>query len=172
MTSQSATKVYKTPDAPAYQHSTFRLGPGAVLEYVPDQLIAYRDAHYIQDTVVEMDPTASFVSMEIITPGWAPDGTLFRYDRIQLRQEVRMHGRPVVVDNLLVRPGSETAPAESLLSMEDKTHVGSLLAMDARITQDLVDELRDTTQQVLENTSALLGSTKLTAPHPAPLLGM
>lgn len=53
----------------------------------------YRDAHYLQDTVVEMDQSESCFSMEIITSGWEPDGTLFRYDRIQLRQEVRIAGR-------------------------------------------------------------------------------
>lgn len=172
LTSQSATKVYRTPEEPAYQHSKFTLGAGAVLEYVPDQLIAYRDAHYIQDTVVEMDPSASYISMEIITPGWAPDGTLFRYDRIQLRQEVRIAGRPAVVDNLFVRPDSETAPAESMLSMDGKTHVGSLLAVDARIDQELVDELRSTAQDVLDNTAPLAGAAMPKTEDPTPLLGI
>lgn len=158
LTTQSATKVYKTPEQAAYQHTTFRLGAGAVLEYAPDQLIAYRDAHYIQDTVVEMDPTASFISTEIITPGWSPDGTLFRYDRIHLRQEVRMNGRPVVVDNLIVRPDDETAPVGSMLQMDGRTHVGSLLAVDARIDEELVDELRETSQAALEHTGPLTGA--------------
>lgn len=172
LTSQSATKVYRTPEEPAYQRSTFRLGAGAVLEYVPDQLIAYRDAHYIQDTVVDMDPTASFVSTEIVTPGWAPDGTLFRYDRIQLRQEVRMDGRPVVVDNLIIRPDSETAPAQSMLHMDGRTHVGSLLAVDARIDQELVNELRHTSQKALDQTGPLTGAAMPDVTDVSPLLGI
>lgn len=172
LTSQSATKVYKTPDAPAYQRSTFQLGPNAVLEYVPDQLIAYRDAHYIQDTVVDMDPSASYLSMEIITPGWAPDGTLFRYDTMQLRQEVRMHDRPVIVDNLIVRPGSESAPVESVLAMDGKTHVGSLLAVDARIDQELVDELRQLSATALQQTPTLTGAAFTEVSDSTPLLGI
>ena len=155
ITSQSATKVYKTPQEPAYQHSTFRLGPDAVLEYVPDQLIAYRDAHYIQDTVVEMDPSASFLSTEIVTPGWAPDGTLFKYDQLQLRQEVRIHGRPVIVDNLIVRPDDDAAPVRSMLHMDGRSHLGSLLAVDARIDAQLVAELREHIAEVLEDTDAM-----------------
>lgn len=172
LTSQSATKVYKTPDAPAYQRTQFQLGPDAVLEYVPDQLIAYRDAHYIQDTVVDMDPTASFMSTEIITPGWAPDGTLFTYDRIQLRQEVRMHGRPVIVDNLIVHPDSDTAPVESMLYLDGRTHVGSLLAVDARIDQDLINELRQTVGEALDRTEPLTGAAMQAASDAAPLLGI
>ena len=172
LTSQSATKVYKTPEEPAYQHSTFRLGPDAVLEYVPDPLIAYRDAHYIQDTVVEMDPSASFISTEIVTPGWAPDGTLFKYDRLQLRQEVRMHGRPVIVDNLIVRPDDESAPISSMLYMDGRTHLGSLLAVDARIDAELVAELREKITDALERIGTLTPANKPESSKPEALFGI
>ena len=43
LTTQSATKVYRTPQGPATQEMTVRLGPGSVLDYVPDQLIVYRE---------------------------------------------------------------------------------------------------------------------------------
>lgn len=172
MTSQSATKVYKTPEEPAYQHSTFRLGPDAVLEYVPDQLIAYRDAHYIQDTVVEMDPSASFLSTEIVTPGWAPDGTLFKYDQLQLRQEVRMHGRPVIVDNLIVRPDDESAPVRSMLFMDGRTHLGSLLAVDARIDAELVAELRQKIADALEQVGSMTPANRPEHAEPEALFGI
>ena len=55
LTTQSATKVYRTPGR-AEQRRPIRLGPGAQLEYVPDQLIAYREATYRQNTHVEMRP--------------------------------------------------------------------------------------------------------------------
>lgn len=152
LTSQSATKVYKTPDEPAYQRSVFRLGPASVLEYVPDQLIAYREADYIQDTVVEMDPSATFISTEILTPGWAPDGTLFRYERVQLRQEVRINARPYVVDNLIVRPDQQSTPVESALYMDGRSHLGTLLCVDARVDRELIDELRQTIQEALDHT--------------------
>src|SRR5699024_7307883 len=172
LTSQSATKAYKTPEEPAYQHSTFRLGPDAVLEYVPDALIAYRDAHYIQDTVVEMDPSASFISTEIVTPGWVPDGTLFKYDRLQLRQEVRMHGRPVIVDNLIVRPDDESAPISSMLYMHGRTYPGSLLAVDARIDAELVAELREKIADAQERIGTMAPANKPENSKPEALFGI
>lgn len=152
LTTQSATKVYRTPDAPAHQHSAFRLGPDAVLENLPDQLIAYREAHYLQDTVVDMDPSATFVTAEIVTPGWAPDGTLFAYDEVRLRQEVRIDGAPVVLDNLIVRPDTDDesgGSVESTLFMAGRTHLGTLLAVDRRIDDALVAEMRDLVDSTL-----------------------
>nr|WP_125611782.1 urease accessory protein UreD [Specibacter cremeus] len=139
-TTQSATKVYRTPGSRAEQHVHVRLGPGSALESVPDQLIAYRDASYTQVTTVDMDPTASVVLAEVVTPGWAPDGGLFRYDEIRLRNEISVGGRLTVLDNLLLRPD---AGLSGMCSLERYTHVGSLLVMDSRVDAALVDELHD-----------------------------
>lgn len=142
LTSQSATKVYRTPGDQARQDTTIRLGCGAVLEYVPDQLIAYREASYRQETHVDMHPEATYVSAEVVTPGWAPDGSLFRYDEVRLRSEVRVGGELAVVDNLVVRPGKGPTDVESLLFLEGRTHLGTLLAVDRRVDAALVDEVR------------------------------
>ena len=90
LTTQSATKVYRTPQGPASQEMTVRLGPGSCLEYVPDQLIVYRGGSYIQRTRVDMDPTASLLLAEIVTPGWSPSGASFAYDELRMRTEVRV----------------------------------------------------------------------------------
>jgi len=140
MTTQSATKVYRTPDNRALQHTHIRLGAGASLESVPDQLIAYREASYTQVTTVEMDPTASLVMAEVVTPGWSPGGELFRYDEIRLRNEISVAGQLVVLDNLLIRPGAGS-PVESMCNMQHFTHVGSLLVMDRRVDAALVEEI-------------------------------
>ena len=141
VTTQSATKVYRTPAAPARQDVRLVLGPGAVLEYLPDQLIAYEDADYVQSTTVSMDPSACLVTAEVVTPGWAPDGTAFRYRSVALRTEVEMGGRTVVLDNLRLSPG-EDAVAE-LGFLEGRTHLGSLLAVDPRVDRALVDRVHD-----------------------------
>lgn len=139
VTTQSATKVYRTPVAPARQDVRFTLGPDAVLEYLPDQLIAYANADYVQHTMVEMDPTACFMAGEVVTPGWAPDGTSFRYRSVVLRTEVVMGGHTVVLDNLRLRPG-EDAVAE-LGFLEGHSHLGSLLVVDPRADRGLIERV-------------------------------
>ncbi|WP_204356410.1 urease accessory protein UreD [Kocuria flava] len=139
VTTQSATKVYRTPVAPARQDVRFTLGPDAVLEYLPDQLIAYANADYVQHTMVKMDPTACFMAGEVVTPGWAPDGTSFRYRSVVLRTEVVMGGHTVVLDNLRLRPG-EDAVAE-LGFLEGHSHLGSLLVVDPRADRGLIERV-------------------------------
>ncbi|MCQ9164735.1 urease accessory protein UreD [Arthrobacter sp. STN4] len=140
LTTQAATKVYRTPGSRAEQHQHLRLGAASRLELLPDPLIAYRQASYGQVTTVDMDPTASLVMAEVVTPGWSPDGELFRYDEIRMRNEISIDGRLAVLDNLLIRPGSGS-PVGGMSFMGRYTHLGSLLVVDARVDAALVDEL-------------------------------
>lgn len=141
LTTQSATKVYRTPGTRAEQRTRIRLGPNASLESVPDPLIAYRGATYRQTTLIEMHGSASLVMAEIVTPGWSPDGTLFGYDEIRLRNEISVDGRLAVLDNLLIRPLAGAMPINGMAFLEDHTHMGSLLVMDARVDDALLSEL-------------------------------
>ncbi|MGQ1837887.1 urease accessory protein UreD [Kocuria turfanensis] len=141
VTTQSATKVYRSPGAPARQDVRIVLGPGAVLEYLPDQLIAYEDADYVQSTTVSMDPSACLVASEVVTPGWAPDGTVFRYRGVALRTEVVMDGTTVVLDNLRLRPAEDAVAGLGFL--EGRTHLGSLLVVDPRVDRALVDQVHE-----------------------------
>ncbi|MDF2790268.1 MAG: urease accessory protein UreD, partial [Neobacillus sp.] len=83
VTTQSSTKIYKTRDRPAIQEMSIDLKKGSVLEFMPDPIIAYQHACYKQRTVVQMENGSSLICSEILTPGWAPDGTLFQYGLLQ-----------------------------------------------------------------------------------------
>lgn len=143
LTDQSATTVYKTPDNYCSQELNVLLEPGAVLEYVPSQLILYRNATFHQYLRVDMAPTASLLLTEIITPGWSPDQGLFQYDEVRLRTAVNVNGAPALLDNLLVRPGRGSLNQDPLLFLEDKTHLGTLTAVDRRIDTHVVLRIRE-----------------------------
>jgi len=143
LTTQSATKIYRTPGSFAEQRMRLRLGEGSQLELAPDQLIAYRDASYRQNTHITLHPTSSLVMSEVITPGWSPDGASFRYEELRLRTEILVEssGRSALLglDNLLIRP--PTYDVTGLGFMEGFSHVGSLIVVDRRVDQALADEL-------------------------------
>ncbi|MDJ0312448.1 urease accessory protein UreD [Arthrobacter sp. H35-D1] len=151
LTTQSATKVYKTPATFAEQRMTVRLGAHSCLEYVPGQLIAYRGAAYRQSALIEMDASASLIMAEVVTPGWSPDGRPFRYEQLRLRNEVRYGGRLLAIDNVLLTPPSDgtsdvaalpVADISGLALMEGFSHLGSLLVVDPRVDAVLVAELQ------------------------------
>lgn len=141
LTTQSATKVYRTPQGPATQDVRLVLGPGAVLENIPDQLIIYRDGSYRQTTRVIVHPRASLVSAEVITPGWSPDGERFRYQELRLRTEVRVGdahaSRIFAVDQLRLEPGVDAL--DGVGQLEGHSHIGQLLVVDWRVDTELVD---------------------------------
>jgi len=148
LTTQSATKIYRTPGSFAEQRMSIRLGEGARLELAPDQLIAYREASYRQDTRITMHPASSLVMSEIVTPGWSPDGTAFKYEELRLRTEIRVAGGNeggglLALDNVLIRPrfGAPVGDVTGLGFMEGRSHLGSLLVVDPRVDQALADEL-------------------------------
>lgn len=143
LTTQSATKIYRTPGSFAEQRMTLRLGEEARLELAPDQLIAYREASYRQNTRVTLKPSSSLVMAEVITPGWSPDGASFRYEELRLRTEIHVEAgggtELLALDNLLIRPPFNDVTGMGF--MEGRSHLGSLVVVDRRVDQALADEL-------------------------------
>lgn len=140
ITTQSATKIYRTPQGPATQHTEINVGENAVLEYLADQTIAYRESTYHQFTKVTLHPTSTFVMSEQITPGWHPDGKHFAYDEMRLHTEITdsTTGRLVLLDNLLLRPDSREG---SFGWTEQYTHSGQMIVMGEGVDKQLVAEL-------------------------------
>ena len=168
LTTQSATKIYRTPGSFAEQRMTLRLGERAQLELAPDQLIAYREASYRQNTHITVRPSSSLVMAEVITPGWSPDGASFRYEELRLRNEIRVEtgdrGQLLALDNLLIRPPA--GDVTGLGFMEGFSHLGSLVVVDPRVDQTLADELHAVTAEHQAHTGisltrSLAGTTGL-----------
>lgn len=139
LTTQSSTKIYKTPKCPVIQKTDICLESGSYLEFIPDPIIAYRDARYIQETIVRMARGSTLVYGEIITPGWSPDGRLFQYSRLQLKTIVYMENELIVFDHLQLCPDEH--PMDELGLLEGYTHLGSLVVIGQRATPDMVEKL-------------------------------
>lgn len=139
LTTQSSTKVYKTPENEVYQESEFQLGEDSYLEYLPDALIAYKDARYYQKNIVHMEKGASLFYADILTPGWSPEGTAFSYDRVRLKNEIYMDGRLAAYDHVKLEPSSQDM--SQLGFMEGYTHLGSCIVVGDNTTEELIDRL-------------------------------
>ncbi len=143
LTTQSATKVYRTPGSFAEQRMSVRLGEGSRLELMPDQLIAYREASYRQNTHISLHPTSCLVMAEVVTPGWSPDGASFRFEEVRLRNEIWIESgngpKLLALDNLLIRPPVNDVTGMGF--MEGFSHLGSLVVVDPRVDQGLADDL-------------------------------
>lgn len=139
VTTQSATKVYKTLKTHAYQETEFHLKAGSYLEYLPDPLIAYQHARYKQKNVIRMEKGATLVYSDIITPGWSPDSQLFSYKQLQLINEIYMDDELVLFDHIKLAPSSQKMAGMGI--MEGYTHLGSMIVVGEQTDNKLIDRL-------------------------------
>ncbi|MCH6264996.1 urease accessory protein UreD [Neobacillus citreus] len=139
LTTQSATKIYKTPHSHAYQEAEFHLKEGSYLEYIPDPLIGYQHARYKQKNVFYIEKGSSLLYSDIITPGWSPDGNRFSYDLLQLINEIYLDDELVVFDHIKLNPVSQNMDGIGL--MEGYSHLGSMIVIEEKTTPDLLDRL-------------------------------
>lgn len=145
LSSQGATRIYRTPQEPAEQIIDFTLESGSRLEYAPDQTIAYRDADYRQITTVKAAPDAQGFFAEIVTPGWDPDGVPFTYTAMHLRFDVltRDGERPVLIDNLRIQPHEIGEALTGIGHMEGNSHMGTVFILGPHTQGSYIDQVRD-----------------------------
>jgi urease accessory protein len=147
LTTQSSTKIYKTRTKPAIQEMDVYLKKGSLLEYLPDPVIAYQHACFKQNMIVQMDKGASLVCCDIFTPGWAPDGTQFRYDLLQLKMEVYLEQLLVLFDHIKLEPDEDMT---GIGYMEGYTHFGTMIVIDERVNKVFLEELHDHLEPLTE----------------------
>ncbi|OAH54020.1 MULTISPECIES: urease accessory protein UreD [Bacillaceae] len=139
LTTQSATKVYRTPHTPVLQENEIVLKKGSVLEYIPDPLIAYRNAKYKQNTIIQMERGATLFYSDIVTPGWSPDGEWFQYDLLQLKNEIYLDEKLILFDHLKLQPIE--AGVDGIGYMEGYTHLGSMIVISEKVNEDVLQRL-------------------------------
>lgn len=162
LTDQSAVKVYRTPHDYVVQNLRIKVGDGSVLEYIPDQLILYRDADYRQQITADVHPNGSLVMSEIVTPGWSPDRGKFLYDQAFLRNVVTVDGKPEIIDNLKLNPTAGDFRRHGEYVMAGRTHISTVTCLEPGLTDDHIDQVRDLVRSHEGGESQLWGSVSRT----------
>ena len=150
LTDQSAAKVYRTPNDYVVQNVEFTLHGNAVMEYIPDQLILYREADFRQQITVNMDAESQLFMSDIVTPGWSPDGRQFLYEQAHLRNVVRVDGKLAVVDNVRIEPTKELFNDVKESFLGQHTHFATAICIDPNMTPELLEKVRDAVRNSLE----------------------
>lgn len=140
VTTQAATKIYKTPKHPVTQQTELSLKKGGYLAFVPDPIIAYADARFLQETTIRMEKGARLLYSDIITPGWSEDRTHFSYDWIRSKVKVYVDGKLQLFDHVFLHPSEQALP--TLLQMEGYTHFGSLLVIDSELQPPWLNKIK------------------------------
>ncbi len=80
ITTQGATRIYGMNSNCAMQVIDVTLNENSYLEFVPDQIIPYRNSRFYQNVNLNIHASATLVYSEIVTPGRIAMGESFDYD--------------------------------------------------------------------------------------------
>jgi urease accessory protein len=99
VTTQASTKVYK---GTTRQETRVRVhGDGAAI-VVPDAIVPYRDASYVQRTSLELGSTSTLVFCDVITAGRVAYGERWSATRIDTLLELEVDGEKRLRDRVLL----------------------------------------------------------------------
>lgn len=141
LTTQSATKIYRTPKEPVLQEINITLKEGSLLEYIPDPIIGYKNSRYKQRTKVNMEKGTCFIATDIITSGWDPEGTLFSFDLLDLKTEVYLDERLAVLDHVRIEPSSQDV--KDIGFFEGHSHLGTMLVIGEKADSEFLLKLNE-----------------------------
>ena len=91
LTTQGATRIYSMNVSNAIQVVNVSLDDGAYLEYIPDQIIPYKNSRFYQKMNFKVHDNATMIYSEITSPGRVGMGELFDYDICYFRSTGKNH---------------------------------------------------------------------------------
>ncbi|MDI9218438.1 MULTISPECIES: urease accessory protein UreD [Clostridium] len=142
ITTQSSTKVYKCVNGKKTEQETLiNLEKNSILEYITDSVILYKNAIYKQVNNIYMDESATLIYSDGITSGWSKEGNPFQYSNAQLKTNVYVNNKMVLLDNLLVNPREDDVT--KLGFFEGYQNFGTLLVINKNINVEIIEELRN-----------------------------
>lgn len=102
VTTQAATNVHRMNAGLACQWTSFELGEGAHLEYLPGHTTMYGGARLVQLTEFDVPAAASLIAGEITLAGRLARGEAHQFDALSLAMRVTRDERALLSDNFVV----------------------------------------------------------------------
>jgi urease accessory protein len=85
LTTQGATRIYRMDKNYATQVVNITVGEGCYFEFIPDQIIPYRNSRFYQKVMLNVHDNATMVYSELLVPGRVASGESFDYDICYLK---------------------------------------------------------------------------------------
>ena len=99
VTTQASTKVYK---GSSRQHTRVTLEPDASVLVVPDAIVPYRDASYVQTTEVALAASSTLVLADVVTCGRVAYGERWSATRVDTTLAITRDGTRLLLDRVLL----------------------------------------------------------------------
>lgn len=128
ITTQGATRIYSMDANIATQMVNVTLEEDSYLEFIPDQIIPYRDSRFYQRTSLNVHDSATVVYSEVITPGRVAMGESFEYDVCHIKtRAANQEGVLRLADTANLEPKKKKLTSFGILG--DSAVVGSVYVL-------------------------------------------
>ncbi|MBO9598650.1 MAG: urease accessory protein UreD [Cohnella sp.] len=140
-TNQAYTRVHPCEDGGhARLTQRFALERDAVLEWVPEPVMLYRDAHFLCDTEIDLAEGAICMMSDIVSPGRISRGESFAYEAYDNRLTVRYNGELAHYQRQRWEPG--VLPLRNAGCFGEFSHIGSFSVFSDRVGAATAANLR------------------------------
>jgi urease accessory protein len=120
VTTQGATRIYKMEKNYGTQIANIVVEEGCYLEYIPDQIIPFRNSRFFQAVELSVHDNATMVYSEMIVPGRVASGEKFEYDICYIKTIARNQlGKPRFMDIVKLEPKKDDLTADGILGNYD-----------------------------------------------------
>jgi urease accessory protein len=139
ITTQGATRVYRMERNYATQIVNVVVDEGCYLEFVPDQIIPFRDSRFYQTVNLKVHDNGTMIYSEMIVPGRVASGESFQYDICYMKALAKNQKDMLrFIDIAILEPKKRNLNTVGILGTFDV--VGSTYILTKA---DYVKELRD-----------------------------
>lgn len=105
MTTQGATRIYSMNSNSASQIVNITVDENCYFEYIPDQIIPYKNSRYYQKVNLNVHDNSTLIYSEVLTPGRVAMKESFEYDICYLRTYCNNQNRKIrFLENTKVEP--------------------------------------------------------------------
>ncbi len=105
ITTQGATRIYSMNSNSASQMVNITVDENCYLEYIPEQIIPYKNSRYYQKVNLYVHDNSTLIYSEILTPGRVAMGESFEYDICYLRTHCKNQEKKIrFLENTKIEP--------------------------------------------------------------------
>ncbi len=105
ITTQGATRIYSMNSNSASQIVNLSVGENCYLEFIPDQIIPYKNSRYYQKMNLNVHDNSTLIYSEILTPGRVAMGESFEYDICFLKLDCKNQDKKIrFLENMKIEP--------------------------------------------------------------------
>lgn len=119
VTTQGATRIYKMNKNYASQIINIKVEKESYFEYIPDQIIPFRNSRFYQEVNLTVHDNATMICSEVIVPGRVASGEAFEYDICYIKTIGRNQlGKLRFIDTVKLEPEKEKLRGEGILNLD------------------------------------------------------